>query len=347
MLPLSALEANASLQTEFYQHGRNHMNWIMLRIIPGLCATMLAFSCIAQNYPSRPLKLYVPMAPGGANDIFARIIGQKLSERLGQPVVIDNRPGAGITIGTGIAAKSAPDGYNMLIVNSIMLSASPALYKSLSYDPVEDFVPVGTLAIAPYVLVVADNFPAKTFKEFMALMKANPGKFNYSSSGIGSTPHLIAELFKRETGINVTHVPYKGGGPSVVGLLGGDVAFTFESIATVVSFIKSGKMRLLAVTSGKRMAMFPDAPTVAESGVTGFDVTAIYGLVVPKGTPKDLVQRLGKELVAAMQAPEVKESFLQQGAETVTLPPEDLAAKIKSEVANWSRVIKEAGIKPE
>lgn len=323
------------------------MNWIMLRVIPGLCATMLAFSCLAQNYPSRPLKLYVPMAPGGANDIFARIIGQKLSERLGQPVVIDNRPGAGITIGTGIAAKSAPDGYNMLIVNSIMLSASPALYKSLSYDPVEDFVPVGTLAIAPYVLVVADNFPAKTFNEFMALMKANPGKFNYSSSGIGSTPHLIAELFKRETGIKATHVPYKGGGPSVVGLLGGDVAFTFESIATVVSFIKSGKMRLLAVTSGKRMAMFPDAPTVAESGVTGFEVTAMYGLVAPKGTPKDLVQRLGKELVIAMQAPEVKELFLQQGAETVTLPPEELAAKIKSEVANWSRVIKEAGIKPE
>jgi tripartite-type tricarboxylate transporter receptor subunit TctC len=181
----------------------------------------------------------------------------------------------------------------------------------------------------------------------MVLMKANPGKFNYSSSGVGSTPHLIAELFKRETGIKVTHVPYKGGGPSVVGLLGGDVAFTFESIATVVSFIKSGKMRLLAVTSGKRMAMFPDAPTVAESGVAGFDVTAIYGLVAPKGTPKDLVQRLGKELVAAMQAPEVKESFLQQGAEAITLPPEDLAAKIKAEVANWSRVIKEAGIKPE
>jgi len=323
------------------------MNCIMRRAMPGLVATMLAFSCLAQNYPNRPLKLFVPMAPGGANDVFARIVGQKLSERLGQPVVIDNRPGAGISIGTGIAAKSPADGYNMLIVNSIMLSASPALYKNLPYDPVEDFVPIGTMAVAPYVLVVADNFPAKNFQEFMALVRANPGKFNYSSSGIGSTPHLIAELFKRETGITATHVPYKGGGPSVVGLLGGDVAFTFESIATVVSFIKSGKMRLLAVTSAKRMAMFPDAPTVAESGVPGFDVTAIYGLVAPKGTPKDDVQRLNKELVAAMQAPEVKEAFLQQGAEVLSLPPEDLAAKIKAEVANWSRVIKEAGIKPE
>ena len=209
------------------------MNWIVRRATTALCAMMLAMPCLAQNYPSRPLKLYVPMAPGGANDIFARIIGQKLSERLGQPVVIDNRPGAGISIGTGIAAKSAPDGYNMLIVNSIMLSASPALYKGLPYDPVEDFVPVGTLAIAPYVLVVAESFPARSFAEFMALVKANPGKFNYSSSGVGSTPHLIAELFKRETGIKATHVPYKGGGPSVVGLLGGDVAFTFESIATV------------------------------------------------------------------------------------------------------------------
>ena len=154
------------------------MNCIMRRAMPGLVATMLAFSCLAQNYPNRPLKLFVPMAPGGANDVFARIVGQKLSERLGQPVVIDNRPGAGISIGTGIAAKSPPDGYNMLIVNSIMLSASPALYKNLPYDPVADFVPIGTMAVAPYVLVVADNFPAKNFQEFMALVRANPGKFN-------------------------------------------------------------------------------------------------------------------------------------------------------------------------
>ena len=323
------------------------MNSITRRAILGILAMTFAFSCMAQNYPNRAVKLYVPMAPGGANDIFARIIGQKLTDRLGQPVVIDNRPGAGISVGTGIAAKSPADGYNMLIVNSIMLSASPALYKNLPYDPVEDFVPVGTLAIAPYVLVVADNFPVKNFKEFMELMKANPGKFNYSSSGVGSTPHLTAELFKRETGIKATHVPYKGGGPSVVGLLGGDVAFTFESIATVVSHIKSGKMRLLAVTSAKRMAMFPDAPTVAESGVTGFDVTALYGLVAPKGTPKELLQRLSKELVVAVQAPDVKDLFMQQGAETITLPPEELAARIKSEVANWSRVIKEADIKSE
>ena len=262
------------------------------------------------------LKLYVPMAPGGANDIFARIVGQRLTDRLGQSVVIDNRPGAGITVGTNIAAKSVPDGYNMLIINSIMLSASPALYKNLSYDPVEDFVPVGTLAVAPYVLVVAADFPAKNFKEFIDLMKANPGKYNYSSSGVGSSPHLIAELFKRETGVNASHVPYKGGGPSVVGILSGDAAFTFESIATVMSMIKSGKMRLLAVTSAKRMSMFPNAPTLAESGVTGFDVVAMYGLVVPKGTPKEYVQRLSKEVEVVIQAPDVKDAFLQQGAET-------------------------------
>jgi len=324
------------------------MNYFMRHLLVGLVTAALSFSCFAQqDYPNHMLKLYVPMAPGGANDIFARIVGQRLTDRLGQSVVIDNRPGAGITVGTNIAAKSVPDGYNMLIINSIMLSASPALYKNLSYDPVEDFVPVGTLAVAPYVLVVAADFPAKNFKEFIDLMKANPGKYNYSSSGVGSSPHLIAELFKRETGVNASHVPYKGGGPSVVGILSGDAAFTFESIATVMSMIKSGKMRLLAVTSAKRMSMFPNAPTLAESGVTGFDVVAMYGLVVPKGTPKEYVQRLSNEVEVVKQAPDVKDAFLQQGAETVSLPPDALSAKIKSEVANWSKVINDANIKSD
>jgi tripartite-type tricarboxylate transporter receptor subunit TctC len=312
------------------------------------CVGMLfSLSCLAEAYPSKPLHLFVPFPPGGANDNLARIIGQKLSTRLGQQVIVDNRPGAGITLGTGIAAKSAPDGYNMLIVNSIMLSASPSLYSRLSYDPVTDFVPIAPIAVAPYVLVVADQFPAKDFAEFLALMKSRPGYYNYSSSGIGSTPHLITELLKRQTGIDVRHVPYKGGGPSVVGLLAGDVAFTIESISTVASQIKSGKMRLLAVTSPKRIELFPDAPTISESGVPGFEVTAMYGLVAPKGTPGDIIGRLHKEVSASLQSPEVKELFLKQGAEAVVLPAEELGTKIKYEVDNWSKIIKEAGIKPE
>lgn len=301
----------------------------------------------AGTYPDKPIRLIVPQPPGGANDNLARIVGDRLSEKIGQQIVVENRPGAGITVGTTYAARLPADGYNLLMVNSIMLSASPSLYRNISYDPVDDFVPVATLGVAPYVLVVAEDFPARNLEEFLALMKSRPGQYNYSSSGIGSTPHLIVELLRRATGINVKHIPYKGGGPSVMGLLGGDVAFTIESISTVAPYIKGGKLRALAFTSAQRMPQFPDVPTMSEAGVPNFEVTAMYGLVAPKGTPKHMLDYLGKQVASTVQTPKVGELFNQQGVQPAVWPPADLRKKIQYEVANWAKIIKEAGIKAE
>jgi len=304
-------------------------------------------SAHAAAYPDRPIRLVVPQPPGGANDNLARIIGDGFSAKSKQPIVVENRPGAGITVGTTFASRQPADGYNLLMVNSIMLSASPSLYKNLPYDPVKDFVPVATLGVAPYVLVVTDKFPAHNLKEFLDMVKAKPGQYNYSSSGIGSTPHLITELLRSSTGINVTHVPYKGGGPSVTGLLGGDVAFTIESISTVAPYIRSGKMHALAVTSAQRLPQFPDVPTMIEAGVPGFEVTAAYGLVAPKGTPKEDVDYLSQHVAAVVKSQKVGDLFSEQGVQPVVWPPAQLGQKISDEVTNWSKLIKEANIKPE
>ncbi|WP_020202069.1 tripartite tricarboxylate transporter substrate binding protein [Cupriavidus sp. WS] len=313
-----------------------------------LSAAVFATSAVAEpTYPDKPIRLIVPQPPGGANDNLARIVGDKLSLTIRQPVVVDNRPGAGITVGTSIAAKSPADGYTMLMVNSIMFSASPSLYKGIPYDPVSDFMPVASLGVGSYALVVADKFPAQNFAEFIKLMKADPGKYNYSSSGIGSTPHLITEMLKRAAGFEATHVPYKGGGPSVVGLLGGEVAFTVESTSTIEPHVRAGKLRVLAVTSGQRLAQYPNVPTVAETGIPGFEVTALYSLAVPKGTPRAAVDKLGTEVARIVASPEVGRAFDKQGVQAVNLPAEQVQARIRSEVDNWSRIVKEAKIKAE
>ncbi len=320
----------------------------LMASLPLLGAAMVFTPAAAESaYPDKPIRLIVPQPPGGANDNLARIVSDRLSPRIKQAVVVDNRPGAGITVGTSIAAKSPADGYTMLMVNSIMFSASPSLYKNIPYDPVSDFLPVASLGVGSYALVVAENFPAQNFTEFVKLMKANPGKYNYSSSGIGSTPHLITEMLKRAAGFEATHVPYKGGGPSIVALMGGEISFTTESTSTIEPHVRAGKLRVLAVTSSQRLAQYPDVPTVAESGIPGFEVTALYSLAVPKGTPQAAVDKLGREVASVVSSPEVSKAFDKQGVLAVSLPADQVQARTRSEVANWSRIVKEANIKAE
>ena len=301
----------------------------------------------AQAYPSRPIRLVVAFPPGGTGDISTRIIGQKMGELLGQPVVVENRPGAGGNIGTDLVAKAAPDGYTITAGSSNTHVTNLFLYKSVPYDPVRDFAPISITVLVSNALVVNPAVAAKSVAELVVLAKRSPGMLKYASAGIGTTPHIAGEMFRLMTGADIVHVPYKGGGPALVDVMSGQVEMMFAGVAAALPHVRSGKLRALAITEKARSRVMPELPTVAESGLPGFDVGLWIGLMAPAGTPQDVVARLNAEAVRALKDPQVAERLAQQGLEPVGTTPAEAAATIKSDLAKWGRIFKEAGIQPQ
>jgi tripartite-type tricarboxylate transporter receptor subunit TctC len=302
-----------------------------------------------QAWPAaKPIRLVIPFPAGGATDIIGRTVAQKLSSALGQQIVVDNKPGAGSTIGADIVAKAPPDGYTLLMATSSTHSIGPALNPKMPYDAFRDFAPVGQVANAPSVLVVGRDFPAATAQELVALLKRNPGRYNFGSSGIGTYPHLAAEMFKlRAGGLFVVHIPYRGTGLVITDLVAGQIGFLMDSIVSAQPHIKDGKVRPLAVSGTRRSSSLPAVPTFAEVGVPGMDFSNWFGLFAPAGTPAELVQRLNRELGAAVRSPDVAERLERSGAEPLTGTPEQFAKVYRDEFENWKLVIQRANIKAE
>ena len=308
------------------------------------CAACAAASAQgAQNYPNKPIRIVVPYAAGASTSLVTRLVGQKLTEAWGQPVVVDNRGGAGGAIGTEIVAKSPPDGYTLLLGTVGTFGINSAVYSKLSYDPVKDFAPVGMLATVANILAVQPSLPVTSVKELIALAKEKPGKLNYGSSGNGSTSHLSGEMLKSIAGISMTHVPYKGGAPMMADVLGGQLEVMFDQVPAVLPHAKAGRVRALAVTTARRSAAAPDVPTMAEAGVSGYEMTVWYSLMAPAGTPRDIIVKLNAELVKILNQPEFKQQMLAQGAELTSSTPEQLAEIIRADLAKYARIAKEAG----
>ena len=299
----------------------------------------------AQAYPSKPIRLIIPFPPGGATDIIGRTLAQKLSVQLGQNVIVDNKPGAGGTLGSAEAAKAAPDGYTILLATTSTHSIAPSLYKNIPYSAEKDFATISEVATATNVLIVTPNLPVKDVAELVALAKKNPDALNFASSGNGTIVHLQSELFQLTSGTRLTHVPYKGTALAIPDLISGQTHLMFDSLVSALPHIKGGKVKALAVTSTKRTPLLPNVPTVIESGLPNYEVNTYFGLFAPPGTPRDIVQRLQKEAVIAVQSADVKERFASQGAEPVGGTPEALSALIKSETIKWKRVIEAGQIK--
>lgn len=310
--------------------------------------TMLdSHAAFAQPYPTHPIRMVVPFSAGaGVTDIMARLVGQHLSASIGQQIVIDNRPGAGGIPGTEVVAKAAPDGYTLLMTN-VALAVNLYLYPRLPYDPVKDFTPVTMVNSAPLLLVVHPSIAAKSVTELIAYAKSHPGQLNYGSGGVGSTPHLSGELFKSLAGIDVVHVPYKGGAPALSDLVGGQLSFMIENMPGTMPFVRAGKLRALAITSPQRSPLEPALPTMAESGVTGYEVIGWNGIVAVKGTPPAIVAKLNTEVVKILHAPEMRQRLAALGAEPVGNTPDEFGAFIKAEMARWGKIIKEKGIRSE
>jgi tripartite-type tricarboxylate transporter receptor subunit TctC len=296
-----------------------------------------------QAYPSKVIKIIVPTAPGGGNDAMARIVANKLQERWKSAVIVENKAGANGAIASEFVARAAPDGYTILFGYIATHGINPGLSK-VPYDPVKDFAPIAEIAEAQGVLVVNPKVEAKTVKELVALAKAKPGTMSYASAGNGTAPHIAGELLKQQTGIEILHIPYKGSGPAMTDTLAGTTQIMFPSLVAAGPHIKSGKLRALAVTGSKRSPLYPQLPTVAESGVPGFEITQWYGFFAPAKTPKDIVDKLNKEIVAIMKDPETAKKFADQGADVVTGSPDDFGKLVQSELAKWSKFIKEAKI---
>ncbi len=314
---------------------------IVALIILGVSATSFA-----QSYPNRPIRLIVPTSPGGATDMTARLVGQNLSPRLGQPVVVENKPGAGNNIGTEAVAKATPDGYTFLM-GTIANAINYRLYRNLPFDFIKDFAPVTQLTAVQSFLVVHPSLPVRSVKELIALAKAKPGNLSYASSGIGNSPHLAGEMFKMMVGIDMVHIPYKGTGPELTDLLAGHVKIAFETTPAVLSHVKAGKLLALAVNSAKRTPLLPDVQTMSEAGVPGFEVTSWNGLVFPAGTPKEIVTRIWQETVKVLTTPDVRENFLSLGATPIGNTPEQFGVFIQEEVKKWAKVIEDANVKVE
>jgi len=299
------------------------------------------------TYPSRPVRVVVPFPAGGTTDILARAAAQKLSETWGQQAIVDNRPGAGGNIGSELVAKSPPDGYTLLMGTVGTHAINSSLYPKMPYDHVKDFVPVILVAGVPNVLVVNPSLPVNSVQELIAYAKANPGKLNFASSGSGTSIHLSGELFKTMTGVQMTHIPYKGSAPALTDLIGGQVQLMFDNLPSSLAFIKAGKLRALAVTSTTRSAALPDVPTIAESGVPGFEASSWFGLLAPAGTPRDIVTKINADTQKWLASPDAKEKLAAQGALAAGGSPEDFARHIQAETAKWARVVKESGAKVE
>jgi tripartite-type tricarboxylate transporter receptor subunit TctC len=300
----------------------------------------------AQQFPSRPVKLVVGFTPGGGVDIAARTLAPKLSELIGQPVLVDNKPGAGTNIANEFVARSAPDGTTLLVTTSA-LAINMALYKKLPFDTLRDFAAVSIFSESPNILVVNSRLPAANLKEFMALARANPGKFNYSSAGSGTTQHLSAELFKLRTGLDIVHVPYKGTAPSLTSLIAGETELTFAHIPAILQYVKAGRLRPLASTGSKRADLMPEVPTMKEAGVNGVEVTVWYGVLAPAATPRETVASLAAAVAKAAHDPEMRKRLAEQGAEPVGNSSEEFGKILRDEVAKWAEVVKVSGARAD
>lgn len=302
---------------------------------------------LAQNYPTRPITLVIPFAPGGSTTIVGRGVAEKMSELLGEKIIVDNRPGAGGTVGTRAVARSEPDGYTLVLGYTGTLAIGPSLYRNVGYDPRKDFAPIGMIGNAPNSLVVNPSFPAKTVAELVAYAKANPGKVNFGSAGAGTASHITGEYFARSAGITLVHIPYKGTGPALTDLLGGHIPMAFAPIPASHTNVAAGKLRALAVTSTTRSGLLPDVPTVAESGLPGFDASLYYGLAAPAGTPRPIIDKLNKALRDALASDEVKRQLGNDGTDITPGSPEDYAALIDKDEKKWAQLVKASGVEPE
>ena len=314
--------------------------------IAGLFVASIA-AALAQTYPSKPIRIIIAQAPGSATDVISRVVGNRLQEALGQPVIVEARPGAGGAVGTEAAARSAPDGYTLFMANNSTHGSNPALYPKLPYDAVKDFAPITLVAAVPYVLVVDPSLPVSSVEQLIALAKSQPGKMNYASAGNGSTHHFCGELLKSMAGIDVQHVPYKGSPPAIAGLLGGEVSLMVANLTDIGGQLKSGKVKPLAVTVSKRASLIPEVPTLSEAGLPGFDIGSWFGLLAPAGTPAPIVSRLNAETVKVLGRSDVQATLGAQGLELAPGSPEQFAAHIKSEIAKFTRIARAAGIKAE
>jgi len=314
-----------------------------------LCAFFIAaffpMTAAAQTYPSKPVRLIVPFPPGGSNDVVGRMIAAQLSTRLDKTVIVENQGGAGGLIGTEMAARSLPDGYTLLLV-SVAYAFIPAIYK-LPYDPATAFAPVAILGAGPVVIAVTSKLPVNSVKELIALAKEKPGELNYATAGVGSFQHLASELFKLQAGVDIVHIPFKGGGPAMMDVIAGNTQIAIGSLVQMLPQIKAGKLKALGVGSAKRIAALPEVPTISEAGVPGYEVTNWWGIVVPAGTPRSIIDRLHKELTAVVASTETKQRFETEGAEPLSMSPDEFGRFIATETVKWARVVKDAGIRAE
>jgi tripartite-type tricarboxylate transporter receptor subunit TctC len=315
----------------------------VLAVLAGAASLPSTVVLAQTNFPSKSITMIVPFPPGGPTDLVARVIAQKMSESMGQSVVIDNRGGANGNLGAMLAVRAVADGYTMLY-NTSSITLSPALYKSLSYDVKRDLAPVALTAVVPLALVVGPNVPSNTVSEFIAYAKANPGKLSYGSAGNGNVTHLGAFQFVRANGIDAVHIPYKGSAPADVDLVGGQIQFMTDTVNSVMPFVRDKRLKMLAVTTPKRMSLFPDVPTLAESGMPGFEVGAWQGVMVPANTPKPIIQRLNAEVMKALQSPDVRQKLALQGAEPLGSTPEAYGEYIQRELTRWDNVVKQTGV---
>jgi tripartite-type tricarboxylate transporter receptor subunit TctC len=313
---------------------------LSLQLLPGAAQSQT-------NYPNRPVTLVVPVPPGGILDAVARMVVPSMVQTLGQPFVIDNKAGAGGNIAASYVAKSAPDGYNLLVGYSMFHVGNPSIYPNLSWDPLRDFTPVGMLVVSPHVMAVHPSVPAKNLREFVDLARANPGKLNYATSGNGSVPHVGVELFKQQNNLFITHIPYRGAGPAMLDVVAGNVQMTVATPPSLAGFVQSGKMRPLAVAASKRLALMPDVPTAAEAGFPGFELEAWVALFAPMGTPPAVVQKLTEAVKLTMESPSVRKSAETAGVEIRYMPPAQLDALVRKDIQYWSKVIKTANIRAD
>jgi tripartite-type tricarboxylate transporter receptor subunit TctC len=326
------------------------VNTPWLRVLRGSCFLFVlacSLAAQAQVYPSKPIRFVVPYPAGGPLDTVARLLAQKVSESVKQPVIVDNKPGAGGNIGAADVAKAPPDGHTILMGAVATHAINPTLYASIPYDPIRDFTPITQVASTPNVLVVNPSVPASNVREFIAYAKANPGKLNFGSGSTGSAGHLAGELFKTQAGIEMTHIPYKGAAPAMTDLIGGQIQLMFDNLASSLAQVRAGKVKALAVTTAKRTPLAPELPTIAESGLPGFDISTWFGIFAPGGVPKDVAARLHDEFVRALAQPDVREKMLNLGAEPVGNTSEEFAAYIKAEADKYARVIRASGAKAD
>jgi tripartite-type tricarboxylate transporter receptor subunit TctC len=317
------------------------------RLITALVLLAASHSVFAQNYPTRAARMVVPWTAGGTADLMARIASQKFSETFGQQFIVDNRPGAGGLIGTEQVAKAAPDGHTLLLATTAPNSVAPSLYSKIPFDPVKDFASISLMATTCYVLSVHPTMPVKTARDLVALAKARPGQLTFSSPGAGTPNHLSGELFKMLTSVDMQHVPYKGSAQAIADVMGGQIALSFENIVVASTFVKSGRIKALAVTSAKRASALPNVPTISESGVPGFEAVGWFGVVAPAAVPKDIIAKLNSELVRALSLPDVKERITGMGAEVVPTSPEGMDKFNNAQIALWGKVVKASGARAD